>query len=428
MDAELERARRAAESGGAPERLALLHALRRSGQALGEAWPQAQVSVELEEGEQLEAVLAELAHLDPARLLRNLRWGEEAHLVRAGGGMVMVERDYSERLRVGWNRYREEREPWPRPLWDGGQPPELERLALGPRRLLAVQDVAGGLRVGSLSELSALGARWRAALPPLRALGFYLGGARPLLIALGAQRLWGYDLEGALQLEHELPAPADFAAVHPQGGVALASGPELLHLDPESGAARWRLAAAAALGGSRLEGVALGRLRVAAWGPKLGEWRVSTGKQLRVKSVGTKQEQRRWEDPESTMGMGRDVREWTETVPGDPFEDAAYLGEKVVARQARQVSVGRSRVELEGFRQGRLTASEQGWAICDTPYKGSPVVRLFDAEGGQRALPQPGKVADLALDARHLFVGSREGTLRWYDASTGEERQPVRLA
>ena len=91
-------------------------------------------------------------------------------------------------------------------------------------------------------------------------------------------------------------------------------------------------------------------------------------------------------------------------------------------------SVGRSRVELEGFRQGRLTASEQGWAICDTPYKGSPVVRLFDAEGGQRALPQPGKVADLALDARHLFVGSREGTLRWYDASTGEERQPVRLA
>ena len=81
---------------------------------------------------------------------------------------------------------------------------------------------------------------------------------------------------------------------------------------------RWRVAAAAEVGGSRLEGVALGRLRVATWGPKL-------------------------------------------------------------------------------------------------------------AEGVQGALPQPGKVADLALDARHLFVGSRDGTLGWYDASTGEERQPVRL-
>lgn len=415
MDAELERARRAAESGGAPERLALLCALRRAGRPLHEAWSHEGLTCELEqgEGEPLEAVLAELACFDPVRLLRNLRWGGEADLERAGGGTLRVERDYGEGLRVVWSP-RPPGDLLPRPLWDGGQPAELERLALGPQHLLAVLDAEGGLRVGSQSELAGQGARWRVSLPPLLGLGFYLRGARPLLVALTAERVWGYSLDGQLLVEHELPA-ADFASIHPQSGLALARGPELSLLDPESGALRWSLEVARDLGGRRLEGVTLGRLRVAAWGPRLGEWRVSSGKRTRLKSVGTKQVVRRWEDPESTMGLGRDVREWTETAPGDPYEDAAFLGERLVGRQGSLLRIGRTATELPGLRQGPLVGAEDHCALCDAPYRGPPVVRVFDAKGVQRELPQPSQVADLALDAGQLFVGSRDGTLRSYD-------------
>ena len=178
---------------------------------------------------------------------------------------------------------------------------------------------------------------------------------------------------------------------------------------------------------ARLQGLALGRLRVAAWGPQLGEWRVSSGASIRVRSVGTKQEVRRWEDPESTMGMGRDVHEWTETVPGDPFQDAAYQGETLAARQARQLRLGRQRIELEGYSPGVLVGSERGCAIVDPPYRGPPRVRLFRASAPVAELVQPARVQALALDARHLVVGLRDGRLRCYDAETGQEREQVRL-
>ncbi|MBL4846332.1 MAG: hypothetical protein JKY65_12460 [Planctomycetes bacterium] len=156
---------------------------------------------------------------------------------------------------------------------------------------------------------------------------------------------------------------------------------------------------------------------------------------------------RTWEDPESTMGMGRDVGQirTVTTLPGDSYDRVAYLGDDLVNLQGGILSLPLDRVRESLPAASRMELVDRGLVRLSDPgplagYGSAGFWRCAAADqlGGAAfvhlcGLPEfvsirfPEQVNALAISKRHLYVGLRDGSILWVDARTGEQRQAVTL-
>jgi hypothetical protein len=428
MDQELEAHRRRAHAAGAgvPERLALLHALRRAGRPLAEAWTDlvGPLQIELSPGPDVDEALRELAGLDPNRLWRHPQ--DWVDLCRVGASLLTAHMDTSlnpptlvvsieETPGEDFEDYDQHRY-----RWHIEHPPAAVALAAWDRRLV-VADEDGWVREGGLRELNANRPRWRRRVPGALAVGYLRDGT---LGVVGA-RLWHLQpATGEVLAEHPLPLQRSptVALVDPRGYVAASDGTGVWLVNVAAGSARLLLEDAARVVDGSVTRLALGRERVAILGNDVAEWHIER-RELHRKHERPRRI-RRWEDPESTMGMGRDVREYEEV--GRAFRDVLYLGKDALA-----LCDGEGRVQFKGrtvlrdvHSLGVVAGGTARGVMADTD-KERPVLRVFGDR--EMTLRLPSRATAIANGKRHLFVGLENGRVAWFDARTGEERQPVSL-
>jgi len=310
MDEKLRELQRRAQEGVEPRR-ELLHALERAGRPLGDAWG-GPIPVRVE-GPVPDDALEALAAFDPRRAGAHLAQGAGARLARAPSGLLVVRRDQHgftllagqpdtqdlQRL-AGWLG-----QPW---RWRVDRAYATRLACSDDGEVLACASSDGTLRVGLGEQLTAGGARWTTPLRgPARLLAIH--DDELLLVDDGLRR---FDLAGGLRSELALPEPPRLACAY-HGWVALARGTSTVAVYDPANRLQWEKGVgygARCLSLDRRT-LAVARQDVDLYSRADGDAAGSIERASRV--TGT------WEDPESTMGLGRDVREIREYDPDFVF-------------------------------------------------------------------------------------------------------------
>lgn len=445
-DDEIERLRREVVRGDVLGRERLLHLLHRAGRPLGQAWSgEVAVAAELPEDDaaRWREAVSVLAALDPLRCVHSLRSLLRAHAVlrRLGDGTdrraVMVGHgpELMRSLSVSVREEGDDRaalweeEPW---RWRDDQPAPLSALAASADGALAAAiTLHGELRVAAPADLVAGRLGWTARLKgPARALGF-AGG---LLVVVGDAAVHRFDaVTGAERGDLALPIEGGVADVSPSGLVLLCHQARLACLDPASGAVRWIVEDAREHAGYGAHQVAAGADLVAVCADDVGLWSLASGK--RAGRVERTTRQTTWEDPESTMGMGRDTR--VTVVPGPDFVHVAWVGPTLatVDRESRlQVwrptgTVAR-RVADHGLthcRPTRLAGRSDGTgAVAMSSTDGDASVSLWGPR--EVVVSMPVDLSAMTFAGRDLLLARIDGVLVRVDPRNGQARVPVRLS
>ena len=329
MDEKLRELQRRAQEGAEPRR-ELLHALQRAGRPLGDAWD-GPVPVRVD-GPVPDDALGALAAFDPRRAAVHLPPGTGARLAQVPSGLLVARRDargfsllagqadtMELRNLAGWVG-----QPW---RWRIDHA-YLTRLACSDDgEVLACASSEGMLRVGLGEHLLAGGARWTI---PLR------GPARLLAIhqdelVLVDDALRRFDLAGQPRSEQALPQRPWLASAY-HGWVALAWGTSTVGVFDPANRLHWEKSVgygARCLSLDRRT-LAVARQDVHLYSRADGDAAGSIERPSRV--TGT------WEDPESTMGLGRDVREIREYDPDFVFAVWRADGHLLLATEQGQLS------------------------------------------------------------------------------------------
>jgi hypothetical protein len=431
-DATIEKLQREVTTGGPAERIRLLQALLRAGRPLADAWPEGGIAVSLDENYRTEAVLKLIAQIDVPRLRHGLATEGAVFLADLGGDNLRASLDVGT-VRISNHEFdydydrktqRWEDKGW---RWRYDAPAYVELVAVSPDGTRGAVKWAGSasIRIGGVDDLvsaathtSPAGSRLcRWALPaPLIAVGF--DGVETLIVT--ESHLYRHTA-GNSPTALELPFTTKVAGFGSDGGSLFVSdGRAVASIDPNTGAVLWQQddlrieyhAIDALVPGERALAVCVGDvlLRTLGGGHALGAAERTT--RIRV-----------WEDPESTMGMGRDRREYTEYGPS--FKSAAWFGEALVTVSAnctvQQWKVSRDRRTVRRVREHNRSPSFP-LVVANAARVGAlaseATLLAFGTHTWERQLPAPAQTFT-ACGPDSFLIGLRNGSLIRVDAKTG---------
>jgi outer membrane protein assembly factor BamB len=416
-DQAIEELRREVLTGGPEARMRLLQALKRADRPLGEAWPDDQVTVRLDDRHTTDEVLGLLAALDPPRAMDALADARRARIHDLGRDDVWLSaRD--DGLGVYTDRFD--------PAWDGDYPnwstsgwrwrvdaPAYVRLVAADMvgGWAAAAWLGGQVAGGPPARLAADAPawRWRAPEPPV---GLAVGLDREVWVVT-ASHLHRVAANGAPR-DGGLPLPcvASAAAACPRGELLVISdGSRLVALDPTTGAVLWDRPDARH-DGSPVSGLAVGRFGVLVAAGDLGVYRRSDGRRRTTGERGSRVTI--WEDPESTMGLARDTREIT--VRDAPHLAAGWLDQSPVTVDRDGVvhrwSLSGNRCAQAGV-LGGTSARVLAWRHDRVAVLRGGLVTVHGERPGE--VPARGTPTALALAGDRALAGLTDGRVELVD-------------
>lgn len=330
MDEKLRELQRRAQEGVEPRR-ELLHALQRAGRPLGDAWTGSRIPVRVE-GPVPEDALGVLAAFDPRRAGAQLAVGAGARLALVPSGLLLARHDeHGLQLLAGQADTEELQrlegwigQPW---RWRIDRTYVTHLACSDDGEVLACASSDGLLRVGLAEQLLASSARWTI---PIQ------GQARLLAIhddelLLVDDALRRFDLSGRQRSDQALPKRPWLACAY-HGWAALASGAGTVAVYDPKDRLCWDKHV-----GYRARCLSLDRRTLAVARQDVHLYARANGDPAGTIARGSRVTGT-WEDPESTMGLGRDVHEIREYDPDFMFAVWRAEGHLLLATEQGQLS------------------------------------------------------------------------------------------